>query len=122
MVSSHGTVAYASSSPSHNQGSNCRSAASLLYSLSFNTMFNTARLTLRAFHESDMPDLSRLANDAEVQQLVWDDYVVPRGKKFEESTRDWVRNMPKITGNPLSCEFRSDCELSLLCDHSGQGD
>ena len=54
-------------------------------------MFTTDRLTLRAFRDSDMPACMRMADDPEVQRLVWDDYIVPRTAKFEATIKGWVR-------------------------------
>ena len=56
-------------------------------------MFTTDRLTLRAFRDSDLPDLLRINNDYEVQRLTWDGYVVPRTTKFGEMIKDRVSGL-----------------------------
>lgn len=47
-------------------------------------MFETDRLILRAFRESDMVDLMRLANDADIQRLTQDGFTVPKSAKYED--------------------------------------
>lgn len=64
-------------------------------------MFDTGRLILRAFRESDMPDLMALANDLESQKLSWVGYISPRPPKFEETIRGWVRAL--LRSDPGSC-------------------
>ena len=60
-------------------------------------MFDTERLTLRAFVDSDMPQLMQLANDAEVNRLSSTEYLVPRSAKFEDIIRGWVRVSTRVT-------------------------
>ncbi|EPQ54542.1 acyl-CoA N-acyltransferase [Gloeophyllum trabeum ATCC 11539] len=45
-------------------------------------MFETDRLVLRAFRESDWEPLLRIWNDPVAQRFLWNDWVVPRGDKF----------------------------------------
>lgn len=54
-------------------------------------MFETDRLILRAFRDSDMVDLMRLANDADIQRLVSNEYLVPKSVKSEDAIKGLVR-------------------------------
>lgn len=54
-------------------------------------MFETDRLILRAFRDSDMVDLTRLANDADIQRLISNEYLVPKSVKNEDAVKGRVR-------------------------------
>ncbi|KZT19510.1 acyl-CoA N-acyltransferase [Neolentinus lepideus HHB14362 ss-1] len=45
-------------------------------------MFETDRLILRGFRESDVEVLLKLFNDPATQRYLWPDYLSPRGEKF----------------------------------------
>lgn len=50
-------------------------------------MFTTDRLNIRAYRDSDLEDMMRLANDVEVQKGVNDTGIVPRDPSYAESMR-----------------------------------
>lgn len=58
------------------------------------TMFDTERLTLRPFIESDADHLLRMWNQPEVLRGSSNDYLVPHSPKFKEMFTSWVASSP----------------------------
>ena len=54
-------------------------------------MFDTERLVLRPFIESDLDHLLRMWNQPEVRKGTSNDYIVPLSPTFKETLRGWVR-------------------------------
>lgn len=57
-------------------------------------MFETERLILRPFRESDLDNMLNLWNEPEVQRGSTNEYLVPRSPTFKEKLRLWVRPIP----------------------------
>lgn len=55
-------------------------------------MFDTDRLTLRTYRESDLDDIQALWNDPLAQKTQSIDHVVPRGPKFKQTIQGWLDN------------------------------
>ncbi|KAI0087836.1 hypothetical protein BDY19DRAFT_1010758 [Irpex rosettiformis] len=55
---------------------------------------SAARLELRAFRDDgkDMDFMMELSNDLKVQQMTWNEFVVPRGPKFKDTISGWIEN------------------------------
>ncbi|CAL1712834.1 unnamed protein product [Somion occarium] len=100
-------------------------------------MFSTDRLILRQFEESDLDDMLRMRNQAEVRRVLSYGYLVPSSPSFEQTMRQWVDNALIFLIITLreSGEYLGDCRLdmetsknrngrlaiSLLQEHQGKG-
>lgn len=78
-------------------------------------MFSTDRLILRQFEESDLDDMLRMRNQAEVRRVLSYGYLVPSSPSFEQTMRQWVCFIAlRYYADPYA---RSDCLSDRLTMH-----
>ncbi|KDQ53666.1 hypothetical protein JAAARDRAFT_136698 [Jaapia argillacea MUCL 33604] len=78
-------------------------------------MFETERLILRAYRDSDLGDMLRLRNNPVTQRLMTHDYILPAGIKYIESVQKWATEslFAVIVTSKPGGDFMGLCHLQV---------